>query len=142
VQPAARGVRRFHPGEGESQDRCRSGGIIPERHPTDLPERRVLVIDDSKFVRKTFTSILSASFAVREEADGEAGWEAIDTDPSIVMVFTDLDMPKLAGCELLGRIRGSRDPRLRALPVGTSAGNGTVANEQRAASAWVDGSLA
>jgi len=88
----------------------------------------VLVIDDSKFVRKTFASILSASFAVREEADGEAGWEAIRTDPSIVMVFTDLGMPKLDGFELLERIRSSSDPRIRELPVVAISGNREEAN--------------
>jgi PleD family two-component response regulator len=49
--------------------------------PTALPQKRVLVVDDSKFVRTTFANILSASFAVREEADGEAAWLAIETDP-------------------------------------------------------------
>jgi diguanylate cyclase (GGDEF)-like protein len=102
----------------------------------------VLVIDDSKFVRKTFTSILSASFAVREEADGEAGWEAIQTDPSIVMVFTDLDMPKLDGFALLGRIRGSSDPRIRDLPVVAISGNRDEANKRRAASAGANDFIA
>ena len=36
---------------------------------TDLPQRRVLVVDDSRFVRTTFAGILKASFGVREEAD-------------------------------------------------------------------------
>jgi len=102
----------------------------------------VLVIDDSRFVRKTFASILSASFAVREEADGEAGWEAVRTDPSIVMVFTDLDMPKLDGFELLERIRSSSDPRIRELPVVAISGNREEANKKRAASAGANDFIA
>ena len=51
---------------------------------------RVLVIDDSKFVRTTFRRILESSMDVREEADGEAGWQAVESDPSIVMVFSDI----------------------------------------------------
>src|SRR5947208_738923 len=39
---------------------------------TDIPEKRVLIVDDSKFVRTTFNRTLSASFAVREEVAGEA----------------------------------------------------------------------
>jgi diguanylate cyclase (GGDEF)-like protein len=99
---------------------------------TDLPQKRVLVVDDSRFVRTTFASILKGSFAVREEADGESAWRTIEGDPSIVMVFTDLDMPKLDGFGLLSRIRGSRDARIRALPVVVISGNEGQENKQRA----------
>ena len=101
---------------------------------TDL-QKHVLVVDDSKFVRHTFVSILKASFAVREAADGEAAWQAIQGDPSIVMVFTDLDMPKLDGFGLLGRVRGSPDQRIRTLPVVVISGNEGLESKQRARSA-------
>jgi two-component system cell cycle response regulator len=82
--------------------------------PAGVPQKRVLVVDDSKFVRTTFKSILGAAFAVREEADGAAAWKALAEDPSIVMVFTDLDMPRLSGFELLSRIRGAaEDPAVK-----------------------------
>jgi two-component system cell cycle response regulator len=100
--------------------------------PTDLPQKRVLVVDDSKFVRTTFASILSASFAVSEAVDGEAAWQSIERDASIVMVFTDLDMPKLDGFGLLSRIRGSRDAHIRALPVVVISGHEEQGNKQRA----------
>ena len=100
--------------------------------PTDLPQKRVLVVDDSKFVRTTFASILKASFAVREEADGEAAWHAVESDPSLVMVFTDLDMPKLDGFGLLSRIRASTERRIKQLPVVVISGHEEVANKQRA----------
>jgi len=99
---------------------------------TDLPQKRVLVVDDSKFVRTTFASILKASFGVREEADGEAAWTAIEDDPSLVMVFTDLAMPKLDGFSLLTRIRSSSDRRIRALPVVVISGNEAAGMKQRA----------
>ena len=99
---------------------------------TDLREKRVLVVDDSKFVRTTFAIILKASFGVREEADGESAWEAVETDPSLVMVFTDLDMPRLNGFGLLSRIRGSDDARVRALPVVVISGNDDLEAKQRA----------
>ncbi len=102
----------------------------------------MLVIDDSKFARRTFTSILSASFAVRTEADGEAGWQAIHDDPSIVMVFTDLEMPKLDGFALLERIRSSSDPRIRDLPVVAISGNREEANKKRAARAGANDFIA
>jgi len=100
--------------------------------PADLPQRRVLVVDDSKFVRTTFASILKTTFAVREEADGEAAWHAVQTDPSLVMVFTDLDMPKLDGFGLLERIRSANEQRIKVLPVVVISGNEAAAMKQRA----------
>jgi two-component system, cell cycle response regulator len=97
-----------------------------------VPQKRVLVVDDSKFVRTTFASILKAAFAVREEVDGEAAWSVVAGDPSIVMVFTDLDMPKLSGFELLARIRRSSEARIRELPVVIISGNEDPAVKQRA----------
>jgi two-component system cell cycle response regulator len=99
---------------------------------TNLPQKRVLVVDDSKFVRTTFASILKASFAVREEADGEAAWDAVESDPSLVMVFTDLDMPRLDGFGLLSRIRASADRRIKQLPVVVISGHEEAGNKQRA----------
>ena len=98
----------------------------------DIPEKKVLIVDDSKFVRTTFNRILSTSFAVREVADGEAGWQAIESDPSIVMVVSDLDMPKLDGFGLLERVRGSRDARIKALPIIVISGNQNEAAKKRA----------
>jgi two-component system cell cycle response regulator len=99
--------------------------------PAEL-QKRVLVVDDSRFVRTTFAGILKASFDVREEADGEAAWRALDSDPSIVMVFTDLDMPKLDGFGLLTRIRGSAERRIKELPVVVISGNEAPASKERA----------
>ena len=90
---------------------------------TTAGQKHVLVVDDSKFVRTTFKSILSATFAVREEADGEAAWEALTANPGIVMVFTDLDMPRLNGFGLLQRIRTSQEARIKELPVVIISGN-------------------
>jgi two-component system, cell cycle response regulator len=99
---------------------------------TNLAQKRVLVVDDSKFVRTTFAGILKASFAVREEPDGEAAWQAIESDPSLVMVFTDLDMPKLDGFGLLQRIRKSSDQRIKELPVVVISGAEALGSKERA----------
>lgn len=94
--------------------------------------RRVLVVDDSKFVRTTFRSILSGTFSVLEEADGESAWEVLSRDPGIVIVFTDLDMPRLDGFGLLARIRASSDARMRAMPVAIITGDEQAATKRRA----------
>jgi len=98
----------------------------------DLPQRTVLLVDDSKFVRATFKRILEANVAVREEADGEAGWIAMESDKSIVMVFTDLSMPKLDGFGLLSRIRASGDARIKAIPVVVISGEENEGTKKRA----------
>jgi two-component system cell cycle response regulator len=98
----------------------------------DPAQKCVLVVDDSKFVRTTFATILRPSFLVREEVDGEAGWLAVEGDPSIVMVLTDLDMPKLTGFGLIGRIRASLDARVRDLPVVVISGNEEAGSKERA----------
>ena len=102
--------------------------------PTDLPQRSVLVVDDSRFVRVTFAGILKQSFAVREEADGEAAWRTLQGDANIVMVFTDLDMPKLDGFGLLSRIRAADERRIKELPVVVISGNESHESKERARS--------
>src|SRR3954470_10830952 len=99
---------------------------------TDIPEKKVLIVDDSKFVRTTFNRILSASFAVREVPNGEEGWLAIESDPSIVMVVSDIDMPKLDGFGLLERVRGSKNERIKNLPIIIISGNQNEAAKKRA----------
>src|SRR5258706_12079247 len=94
--------------------------------------KRVLIVDGSKFVRPTFNRILSASFTVHAEADGEAGWPALQADTSIGMLFTDLDMPKLDGYGLIERLRASGDARLAKLPVVVISGNENERAKKRA----------
>ena len=99
---------------------------------SEIADKRVLLIDDSKFVRTTFNRILGDSFTVLEAADGEAAWQAIETDPLIALVFSDLDMPKLDGYGLLARVRGSGEQRIRELPVIVISGHEDALARKRA----------
>ncbi|MEO8717368.1 MAG: diguanylate cyclase [Burkholderiales bacterium] len=92
---------------------------------------RVLIIDDSKFVRTTFRRILESSLEVREEADGEAGWKAIASDPSVQLVFCDISMPRMDGFGVLGQIRGAKEERIRLLPVIIISGDEDEATRKR-----------
>ena len=78
---------------------------------------RVLIVDDSRMVRASLIKQIRDKFDVREEADGEAGWQALLLDPTIEVVISDIGMPRLDGFGLLQRIRGSRLSRVSALPV-------------------------
>src|SRR3954464_13558278 len=84
---------------------------------------RVLIVDDSKVVRSTLAKVIRTTFDVREEADGEAGWTAVESDQALVAVISDLSMPKLDGLGLLQRIRSSTSPRIRDLPFLVISGN-------------------
>ena len=81
------------------------------------PLRRVLIIDDSRMVRASIVKHIRGRFDFREEADGEAGWQALLVDPSIHLVISDIGMPNLDGYGLLQRIRGSKLTRIQELPV-------------------------
>ncbi len=83
--------------------------------PPSLP--RVLIVDDSRMVRATIIKHIRGRFDVREEGDGEAGWQTLMVDPSIQVLISDLTMPKLDGYGLLQRIRESKIARLREMPV-------------------------
>jgi diguanylate cyclase (GGDEF)-like protein len=97
-----------------------------------MARARVLVIDDSKFVRTTFRRILQSQFDVREEVDGESGWNAIASDQDVACVFCDITMPRMDGFGVLQRVRGSADPRIRRLPVVIISGDEDEATRKRA----------
>lgn len=83
----------------------------------NIPLPRVLIVDDSRMVRASISKNIRDRFDVREEGDGEDGWQALLVDPSIQVVISDLGMPKLDGYGLLQRIRASKLSRIAELPV-------------------------
>ncbi|MBN9423422.1 MAG: hypothetical protein BGO63_18965 [Candidatus Accumulibacter sp. 66-26] len=91
---------------------------------------RILIVDDSRMVRATIIKRIRDFYDFREEADGEAGWQALVLDHSIQLVITDLSMPVLDGFGLLGRIRGSRLARIRDMPVLMISGDEEEARER------------
>ena len=78
---------------------------------------RILVVDDSKLMRKAAHKMLGDEFDVVTADDGEQAWQQLGVDPSIQVVFTDLNMPNVDGYDLLRRVRGADDGSLASLPV-------------------------
>ena len=78
---------------------------------------RILLVDDSRMVRAIIIKRIAGSFDVREEVDGEAGWQTLLIDPSIQVVISDQSMPRLDGFGLIERIRASKIARIREMPV-------------------------
>ena len=94
--------------------------------------QKVLIVDDSRMVRASIIKLIRGRFEFREEADGEAGWEALLVDPTIHLVLTDLGMPQLDGCGLLERIRASKLSRIQDLPVIVISGDEDDSVRERA----------
>jgi CheY-like chemotaxis protein len=77
----------------------------------------VLVVDDSRVVRKTILKILGRDFHIVEAEDGMAGWRSIAQNSRIEAIISDIQMPELDGYHLICKIRAADDPALRELPV-------------------------
>lgn len=93
---------------------------------------RILLVDDSKVMRKSAVKMLGSDFDVVVAEDGKQGLDLILDDSSIQVVFTDLNMPKMNGYQLLEAIRTHEDEGIRNLPVivVTGAENDDEAKEQ------------
>jgi two-component system, cell cycle response regulator len=85
------------------------------RAPDDRP--RILMVEDSQTVKAMLVKHLSDSYVLIEARDGEEAWELLCADPTIDVIITDINMPRMTGHQLLVKIRKSGDLRLRELPV-------------------------
>lgn len=96
------------------------------------PLPRVLIVDDSRIVRATLIKHLKGHYEFCEAADGEAGWSALVSDPTVQIVLTDLSMPKLDGYGLIERIRAAEVSRIRRTPVVLISGEEDEASRNKA----------
>ncbi|MCC9600153.1 response regulator [Stieleria sp. JC731] len=79
----------------------------------DLP--KVLVVDDSKSARlRTTRALQKYSVEIVQAEDGQAAIELLARE-NFVTVFSDIDMPRMSGLELLQTIKS--EPRLESIPV-------------------------
>ncbi|MBA3980582.1 MAG: diguanylate cyclase response regulator [Alcanivorax sp.] len=104
---------------------------------TQLPGRsggkpRLIMVDDSRVMRTAAKKMLGDRFDVVVAEDGQKGWDAIRSDQTIQVVFTDLSMPELDGYGLIERIRTCDDAGIAGLPVivVTGAENDEAAREK------------
>jgi len=65
----------------------------------------VLVVDDSRVIRRAVQKVLADEFLLIEAEDGEAGWKHLLTDERIQVVISDVEMPGMNGIELASRFR-------------------------------------
>ena len=68
---------------------------------------RILVVDDSKLMRKAALKMLGDEFDVVTADDGVEAWDLLEQDASIRVVFTDLNMPRLDGYQTCALIKNN-----------------------------------
>lgn len=99
----------------------------PDWSPSE--SRRVLVVDDSVSARRSLTRLLKPwGFDTEEAVDGAEALEKL-RGRNYEIVFTDLDMPRLNGMDLLTEISGMRTRPTETVVVVSSHG-GTRIREQ------------
>lgn len=94
-----------------------SKDVVPSKDGITRDKPRILVVDDSRVIRRAIGKILSAEFDLIEAEDGEAGWELLMASDDIRAVVSDVEMPRLDGHALLKRIRSAEPTRVRNVPV-------------------------
>ncbi len=78
-------------------------------------KKKILVVDDSEFVRSYHSHILEqAQFQVITAVDGSDGLEKLYTNPCD-LVLTDINMANMDGYEFIRRIRA--DDKYSSLPI-------------------------
>ncbi len=77
----------------------------------------VLIVDDSRVVRRTILNTLGPSFNVLEAGDGAAGWRMLRQNSRIDVVISDIQMPEMDGYNLICKVRAVEDPALREIPI-------------------------
>lgn len=78
---------------------------------------RVLIVDDSATTRTLIAKYLGDNYEAVHACNGEEGWQIVEQDDSISLVFADMHMPVLNGMLLLKRMRESATERISSLPV-------------------------
>lgn len=82
------------------------------------PEKlTILLADDSRVILKAFSRIMDEFYNLIEVSDGQSAWEEIEANEEICAVFSDWEMPRMTGIELAAKIRESKNPRIKSLPI-------------------------
>ena len=77
----------------------------------------ILIVDDSPTIRATIGKHLGEEYITHFATDGEEGWELLQSNESIALVFADMHMPVMNGMLLLQKIREAKCERVSSIPV-------------------------
>ena len=89
----------------------------------DLGGARILVLDDEEGVRRIVRRMLGeCNCRIIEAADGFDGLTALEREPAVDLILTDLAMPRIGGLDVVEAV-ALRHP---GLPVVVMSGNGAA----------------
>jgi chemotaxis protein histidine kinase CheA/ActR/RegA family two-component response regulator len=101
AERARQWCERFH----DQSCKVATADAPPSQEVSSPPLRRALVVDDSLSARLLLSrKLVERGFEVSQAGDGLAALESLRTR-QFDFVFTDIDMPRMGGLELLGEIR-------------------------------------
>ena len=85
---------------------------------------RVLIVDDSRFVRGYLRGLLEEKdIECEEAADGQAGMDKLQSSPPFDLALLDWNMPVMDGLEMLKKLRAEGFAGLKVMMVTTEAEN-------------------
>jgi two-component system chemotaxis response regulator CheY len=85
---------------------------------------RVLIVDDSRFVRGYLRGLLEEKdIECEEAADGQAGMDKLQSSPPFDLALLDWNMPVMDGLEMLKKLRADGFADLKVMMVTTEAEN-------------------
>ena len=85
---------------------------------------RVLIVDDSRFVRGYLRGLMEEKdIECEEAADGQAGMDRLKSSPPFDLALLDWNMPVMDGLEMLKALRAEGYVDLKVMMVTTEAEN-------------------
>ncbi|MGB7520043.1 MAG: response regulator, partial [Spirulinaceae cyanobacterium] len=125
--------------------RSNSGGTwqennVPAKSTPEISqsEPMVLIVDDSITVRELLSITFNkAGYRVEQARDGQEAWEKLRSGLPCNIVFCDIEMPRMNGLELLGRLQ--KDEQLKNLPIAMLTSRGAARHKEAAAELGANG---
>ena len=92
-------------------------GNVDQNQPESIQQDpMVLVVDDSITVRELLSmSFNKLGYRVEQARDGQEAWDKLRGGLSCDMIFSDIEMPRMNGLELLSNLH--KDSELKSIPV-------------------------
>jgi len=109
---------------------------------SNLEGRKILVVDDDRFIRSTIKLVLRAidRFVIAEADDGDVALVRTDEFKPDVVLY-DITMPRMGGLEFVAQLRSHPAERMRLTPVVILTGHAEEATVHDALRLHISGFL-